>query len=130
MRTNKKIEREAKHLFRLCQNNGRLDQTRVRKVIESILQLKRRGSLALAGQFERLVRLELLKHTAEVESATPLSTELKEKVEITLATEYGPGITTSFVERPELIGGMRVRVADDVYDGSIKNALAVLAESF
>ena len=32
----------------------------------------------------------------------------------------------TFVPNPELIGGMRVTVGSDVYDGSIRNQLAAL----
>ena len=36
----------------------------------------------------------------------------------------------SFVENPSLIGGMRVRVGSDVYDGSVKAGLVALEKSF
>jgi F-type H+-transporting ATPase subunit delta len=44
--------------------------------------------------------------------------------------QYGPGLTTSFVENPELIGGMRIQVGCDVYDGSVRARLEALAKSF
>jgi F-type H+-transporting ATPase subunit delta len=130
MKTIKQSRREAKHLFRLCLVNGSLDQDRVRKVVQQILRAKRRGYLALASQFERLVRLDQLRHTAEVESATALPAELRADVQASLAREYGSDINTSFVESPSLIGGMRIRVASDVYDGSVKAGLGALEKSF
>jgi F-type H+-transporting ATPase subunit delta len=33
----------------------------------------------------------------------------------------------SFTESPALIGGMRIRVGSDVYDGSLQRRLAALA---
>ena len=130
MKTTKQVQREARHLFRLCQVDGSLDERRVRQVVQGVLGSKRRGYLALANQFERLVRLERLRHTAEVESATPLMPELRKDIELNLARMYGPGISTSFAERPALIGGVRVRVGCDVYDGSVKASLAALEKSF
>lgn len=130
MKTIKQIEREARHLFRLCQVDGSLDERRVRQVVQGVLGSKRRGYLALANYFERLVRLERLSHTAEVESATPLLADLRKNIELNLARMYGPGISTSFAERPTLIGGVRVRVGSDVYDGSVKASLAALEKSF
>jgi hypothetical protein len=41
-----------------------------------VLGSKRRGYLALAGQFERLVKLERLRHLAKVESVVPLSQDV------------------------------------------------------
>jgi F-type H+-transporting ATPase subunit delta len=39
-------------------------------------------------------------------------------------------VSTSFAENPALIGGMRVRVGSDVYDGSVRTALLALEERF
>ena len=130
MKSPKEIKREAKHLFRLCFVNGSLDEDRVRSVLQGILGSKLRGSLPLAGQFQRLVSLDRLRHTAKVESAMPLSPELQANVQASLVRTYGPELHTSFVENSALIGGMRVTVGSDVYDGSIKAGLAALENRF
>jgi F-type H+-transporting ATPase subunit delta len=39
-------------------------------------------------------------------------------------------VTVEFAENAELIGGMRVKIGDDVFDGSVKTRLAALSESF
>ncbi len=36
---------------------------------------------------------------------------------------YGTGLETSFVENPALIGGVRLQVGSDVYDGSVRARL-------
>ena len=130
MKSTKEIKREAKHLFRLCFVNGSLDEDRVRSVLQGILGSKRRGSLPLAGQFQRLVSLDRLRHTAKVESAVPLSPDLQANVQASLVRVYGPQLNTSFAENPSLIGGMRIRVGSDVFDGSIKAELTALENSF
>jgi len=130
MKSMKEIKREAKHLFRLCFVNGSLDEDRVRGVLQGILGSKRRGSLPLAGQFQRLVSLDRLRHTAKVESAVPLSPDLQANIQAGLVRTYGPELNTSFVENAALIGGIRIRVGSDVYDGSIKAGLAALENRF
>ena len=130
MKSIKQVRRDAKHLFRLCLANGSLDEGRVRQVVQSVLGSKRRGYLALATQFERLVRLDRLQHTAKVESATLLPPDLQTNVREGLVQAYGPDINTSFVESPSLIGGMRISVGSDVYDGSVKAGLAALEKAF
>jgi F-type H+-transporting ATPase subunit delta len=130
MKTFKQIKRKARYLYRLCRVNGSLDEERARKVVERILATKRRDYLALATEFARLVKLDRLEHVAQVESATPLPPELKASVQEDLQRVYGPKITTSFAERPALIGGMRIKVGSDVYDGSIKAGLAALEKAF
>jgi len=129
-KTTRQIKLEAKQLFRLCFVDGSLNEARVPIVLRAILDSKRRGYLALAGQFQRLTRLDRLQHTAEVESATPLSPDLRASVQASLVRVYGPGISTSFAESPTLIGGMRIRIGSDVFDGSVKAGLAALEKSF
>jgi len=123
-------KRGAKLLFRWCLADGKLDEPRVREVVKHVLQSRRRGFLAVLAEFKRLVKLERAGRTARVESAVPLPPELQTRVRNGLATAYGEGLTTEFIQNAELIGGMRIRIGSDVYDGSVKARLAALARSF
>ena len=76
------------------------------------------------------MKLDYAEHTATVESATPLPADLQTIVQNGLTHRYGPGLTTAFVESPELIGGMRIQVGCDVYDGSVRAGLEALTKSF
>lgn len=130
MKTTKQVKREAKQLFRLCLVNGVLDELRVRQVVQGILQSKHRGAHAVLSLFLRLVKLEISQHTADIESAALLPADLQATVLDDLERVYGSGISTSFSLNPALIGGMRIRVGSDVYDGSIKAGLAALERRF
>jgi F-type H+-transporting ATPase subunit delta len=130
MKTTTKVRRTAKQLFRLCLVNGRLDEDRVRQAVRRMAESKRRGSLALLAHFRRLVKLESAQHTAAVESAQPLSADLRNRVQASLEAVYGPGMNTLFAPNPALIGGMRIKVANDVYDGSVLGGLAALEKRF
>jgi F-type H+-transporting ATPase subunit delta len=122
--------REARRLFRFCLVNGSLDEARVRQIVQRVLESKRRDGHVLLSRFLRLVRLDRSRHTAEVESATVLPPDLQAGVKAGLAQVYGPGLSISFVESPALIGGMRIRVGNDVYDGSVRAKLAALERRF
>jgi F-type H+-transporting ATPase subunit delta len=130
MKTKKQLAREARRLFRLCFVEGSLDEARIRRVVQVVLQTNRRGGHILVTNFLRLVKLERYRHTAEVESATSLPPQLQAAVEGDLERLYGPGLNVSFAESPHLIGGMRIKVGSDVYDGSIKAGLEALRKSF
>jgi F-type H+-transporting ATPase subunit delta len=130
MKTTKQVTREAKQLFRLCLVNGSLDELRVRQVVQGVLESKRRGGHAVLDRFLRLVKLDLAQHTAAVESATPLPADLQASVLAGLVRAYGAGTITSFSLNPALIGGMRIRVGSDVYDGSVKAGLETLERCF
>ena len=130
MKIGKQARREAKTLFRCCLVNGRLEETRVRKAVNEVAQIKPRGYLSILTHFVHLVRLEIERRTARVESAVALSADLQKGVQHQLAQAYGAGLTANFAVNAALIGGLRVKVGSDVYDGSIEARLKALQESF
>jgi F-type H+-transporting ATPase subunit delta len=130
MKTIKQTKREAKRLFRLCFVNGLLDESRVRQVVQRIIEANRRGSRTLLQKFLYLMKLDRAWHTAEIESSLPLPDDLRASIQADLARLYGPGISALFAQNPALIGGMRVKVGSDVYDGSVKAGLDALEKSF
>ena len=126
MKTTRKSKRVARQLFRLCLVDGRLDAARVEQVARRIAESKRRGTLAVLSGLHRLVRLERDRHTARVESAKPLTDDVRRNVQESLQRRYGSALDTAFAENPELIGGMRIKVGSDVYDGSVRARLKAL----
>jgi len=130
MKISKQARREAKGLFRSCLINGLLDENRVRQAVRQTIAAKPRGYVAVLSQFQRLVKLELQRRTARVESAVGLAPELQAAVQASLTRTYGPGLNLSFGQNSSLLGGMRIQVGSDVYDGSIQARLAALRESF
>jgi F-type H+-transporting ATPase subunit delta len=74
--------------------------------------------------------LEFEKRHAVVESAVELQPATRASVEADLRAKCGPDLTFDFVINPELLGGMRVKVGSDVWDGSIKARLQRLHEAF
>jgi F-type H+-transporting ATPase subunit delta len=130
MKTNKQAVQEARQLFRLCLRDGRLDEDRVRLVVQKVLQSRRRGYLMLLRRFLKLLKLEYERHAAKIESAVSLSTDLQDRVRMGLESVYGSGLTMLFTQNPVLIGGIRIKVGGDVYDNSVRSALAALARRF
>ncbi len=130
MKTAKRIKREAKKLYQLCLIHGLLDEGRVRQVVAKIIEARRRSSMALLSHFQYLVKLDAGRHKAQIATAVPLPEDLQTSIRADLARVYGPGISASFAHEPELIGGMRIKVGSDVYDGSVRAALAALEKSF
>jgi len=126
----KKANREAKQLFRLCLVDGLLDENRVRQVAQYGLAAGYRDTPAVLARFVRLVKLDREQHTAKVESANTLPPELRARIKADLERHYGEGLTTNFIQRPELIGGMRIQVGSDLYDGSVLAGLKALERSF
>jgi len=130
MKTKKQAKREAKQLARLCMVNDLLDGNRIRDVAQRVATAGYRDCPAILAHFLRLVKLDRARHTANIESATPLPAELQAAIEASLRRRYGPGLNTVFAPRPSLIGGVRIQVGSDVYDGSLLARLAALEQNF
>jgi F-type H+-transporting ATPase subunit delta len=130
MKITKQARREAKHLYRFCLVSGLLDENRTRQVVQLVVATGKRDCQSILAHFKRLMKLDCSRHTATIESASPLPTDLQTVLQTGLTHRYGPGLTTEFAQRPELIGGMRVQVGCDVYDGSVRAWLEALEKSF
>ena len=130
MKVSKLARREAKELYRTSIVNGVLDENRVRQVVSKVAELKPRGYIGILSHFQRLIKLEVERRTARVESAVALSPEIQSDVKSKLAKIYGQGLNISFTQNPALLGGLRIKVGSDVYDGSVQARLEGLVESF
>ncbi|HTQ61011.1 MAG TPA: F0F1 ATP synthase subunit delta [Candidatus Solibacter sp.] len=130
MERTRQIERDARQLLRLCLVSGVLEEGGARQIVQQVIQSKRRDYLALLSEFHRLVRLECEKHTAQVQSAVPLSSNLRSDIRARLENVYGTKINIEFESNPELIGGVRIKIGSDVYDGTVRSSLAELEKQF
>ena len=109
---------------------GLLEENRVRQVVQQVIAQKPRGYVGILSHFQRLVKLDVERRAARVESAGPLPPELQGRVNEQLNRLYGAGLTISFAENPALIGGLRIKAGSDVFDGSVQARLNALAENF
>jgi len=130
MRITKRARQEARELFRGCIVNNLLDEDRVRRTVHYVVAAGRHDGPAILAHFRQLLKLELARRTATIESATPLPADVRVAVEAGLTRLYGPGLSTALAERPALIGGLRIQVGWDVYDNSVQARLDTLQKSF
>lgn len=130
MKVSKDALRHARALFQTCAKDGGLDIDRVKTIVKRIGEEKPRGYLGILTAFQRLIRLDLEKRHAIVESAEALSEDLKNGVLKDLKSRYGNDVTSEFKIVPDLLGGMRVRVGSDIWDGSVKTRLDQLGQAF
>ena len=107
-----------------------MDEDRVRQAVGLVLSARPRGYSAILAHFQRLVKLDLDRRTGTVESAAPLPADLQASIQAGLTRLYGAGIQLSFARNPALLGGLRIKVGSDVYDGSVKARLDALANGF
>ncbi|MBT6661164.1 MAG: H(+)-transporting ATPase [Verrucomicrobia bacterium] len=130
MKGTKQSRRLAKQLFKSCQIDDQLKADRVRKAVSLLIEQKPRGYFGILQNLQRLVKLDEASRSARVESAVALGQAQQQDVRNSLKRLKGGDVTVAFATNPGLIGGMRVKIGDDVYDGSVKTRLASLSESF
>ena len=126
MKISKEARRTSRQLFRACFADGKLDEARARSVVALVTEKKPRGYIGVLGNFARLMRNEAERQSALVESATPLSDDMRYQLKAGLTKKYGRELTLDFSVKPELLGGIRVKVGSDVWDGSVKARLEAL----
>ncbi|MCI0537614.1 MAG: F0F1 ATP synthase subunit delta [Verrucomicrobiales bacterium] len=98
-------------------------------MVDEVLARKPRGHIAILAHLQRLLKLDIERRTARIETVMPLDPAQQSGVKSALANRYGAGLTYTFAQNPALIGGMRVKVGSDVYDGSVQSRLAQLQEA-
>ena len=130
MRISKQARRDAKQLFRSCQVNGLLDDQKARQALQQVIAQKPRGYTGILTHFHRLVKLDLERRAARVESAAPLDAAMEGVLRTNLGRKYGAGLNIAFTQNPALLGGLRIKVGSDVFDSSIQARLEALADSF
>ncbi len=126
MKLDKDARKLTKGLFQLSLTNGRLDQKKVSAVVSKVIASKPRSFVGILKEYQRLVRLEVGKHHAVVESATPLDKQASDELLANLRAKYGNDLTIEFKTTPELLGGLRIKIGSDVFDSSVRERLARL----
>lgn len=123
MKVSKDAARAARQLFRLSHKDGRLDGTLIKEIASRIAESKPRGYLSILQEYARLLRLESEKLEALVESAIELGAQAGNGLVNDLRAKYGEDLKADFKVNPALLGGMRVKVGSDVWDGSVRARL-------
>lgn len=128
MKLNKEVRQLGREMLRGSFTDGQLDRGRIVSLVQSVITKKPRHYIDILHYYKRLLRLEIEKRHAKIESATHLAPEAAIKVVEKLKKKYGADLTSEFVVDPTLLGGVRVRVGSDVWDGTVRTRLQRLEQ--
>ena len=128
MKINKEIRQLSREMLRASFTDGQLDQGKIVSLVQSLIAKKPRRFLDILQNYKRLLRLEIEKRRATIESASELSSQNSSTILAKLKQRYGDDLTAEFRIDPKLLGGMRIRVGSDVWDGTVRNRLQQLQQ--
>ena len=129
MKISKTAAASARRLFGLCQTGARLDEAKLRNVVARLIEAKPRDYAAILSALHRLARLAYERRMVTVESAVELDAASQQRVLAGLTNQYGADLVVQYQITPALLGGLRIRVGNDVFDGSVKGRLDRFADS-
>lgn len=130
MKISKSAFATARRIFRLCTTDGRMNEKNLSLVISKLAADQPRDYRGILAGLARLVRIEEARSQVVVESARFLDPATEQRLRDSLTAEYGQGLNFEFKTNPDLMGGLKVRVGDDVIDGSVQSRLKRLENAF
>jgi F-type H+-transporting ATPase subunit delta len=128
MKINKEIRQLSRQMLRASFTDGQLDRGKIASLVQSLIAKNPRRFLDILQNYKRLLRLEIEKRHATIESASNLSPQNSSEILAKLKQKYSDNLTADFSVDPTLLGGMRVRVGSDVWDGTVRNRLQQLQQ--
>ncbi len=128
MKINKEVRKLSREMLRASFTDGQLDSGRIASLVDSLIARKPRNYIDVLKNYRRLLRLEVEKRRARIETASEVDPETSSTLVANLKKKYGSDLTTEFVVKPQLLGGMRIRVGSDVWDGTVRNRLEQLQQ--
>jgi F-type H+-transporting ATPase subunit delta len=128
MKINREIRWLSREMLRASFTDGQLDPGRITSLVDSLIARKPRHYIEVLKNYRRLLRLELEKRKARIETASEVDSATNSELVANLKKKYGSDLTTEFVVNPDLLGGMRIRVGSDVWDGTVRNRLERLQQ--
>lgn len=128
MKINKEIRQVSREMLRASFIDGQLDRGKIASIVESLVAKRPHHYIDILRHYKRLLRLEIEKRHAKIESATQLAPEAAAGIVDRLKQKYGGDLTSEFIVDPALLGGLCVRVGSDVWDGTLRNRLERLQQ--
>jgi len=128
--TSKQVTQIAKQLTELSLgSDGAVDAERVAGVLAYLEKHPPAQPMAVLKAYHRRIERELQKTNAVVEHAGEITPEILAAIGGALTQKYRRAIATTGSRNDTLIAGLRVRIADDVYESTVAGQLDELAAS-
>ncbi len=125
----RETKRTARRLLKISKLDGRVSEDRVAQILEALKKTPPSERKPLLKHYANYLKKELARHQIIVEYAGALPDASLKEIEQTLSSRYGRPLSAVRRENPALVGGLRIRVGDDLYDASIATLLSSLVQA-
>lgn len=105
---------------------GKVTAPALRLISQAAAQPRGRSLDAGLAAFANLAAELRQRLVAEVKAAVPLTDAQRSRLAAVLAATYGRGVHLNVAVDPDVIGGLSVRIGDELITGSVANRLAEL----
>jgi F0F1-type ATP synthase delta subunit len=127
MKKNKHLDPIIAQAVKASFKDGKLIESQAGKLVKIFKKLPKNEAIYLISSYLKGLRREMAFHELVLESAIPLSKSETDSIKNRLAKSYQLTFIRS-VQNADVLGGVKVKVADTVYDYSLKNKIAQVKE--
>lgn len=127
-----KINKQLKQVVNMALDDsfvkGKLNEKNAQKVIKLFKAQPRSEAIALLTNYLRGIKQRLERVTMVVESPTSLSTSEMNKIKTKFGSQFSI-LNSQFNLNPSLLGGLRVKIGDYIFEDSIKSRINQVKEA-
>src|SRR5215470_20309649 len=104
MKINREIRQLSHEMLRASFTDSQLDPGKISSLVDSLVARKPRHYIEVLKNYRRLLRLELEKRNARIETASEVDSAIRSEILANLQKKYGNDLTAEFVVDPQLLG--------------------------
>ena len=123
MKNKKQLRKLVKKMVEESIKDGVLQERKVAVFVSEVKKLSLATSIFILSEYKKRLLFELSKHTLVVESAMDVNMIELNKIKKALKG-FGKIVKTEVRINPSLIGGLKIKLGDIIFDDSIKSRIA------
>lgn len=128
MKRDKRLEKLVLNLTKASFKKGQLDSGAVSRSIKVLKSLSTPLAIFALTTYLNGVKREVERTTLIVETATELSRAQRQQVEKALSLKLEIK-NSKFIVNPSLLGGLRVKIGDAIFDDSLSEKISQVKEA-
>lgn len=128
MKNKKKLLAAArKAITESFNNHGSIDESRINQIIDKFRKLPSEEAIVILQAYAKGLKAEIKRLTLTIETATELSKEQTKEIAAAFRADYQI-LKIETILNPKLIGGLKIRIGDSIFDDSVVSRIEKLKE--